>query len=734
MKRNLVFFGFLYVFITGNIYANTTFDPPEARLNIFASRTTSKISIDGQLSDAAWKNIVPINGFVQQEPNPGEKATFDTDVYVLYDDNSIYFGFFCYDSLKANRVVVNSMKRDFGDNNDYINISIDAFYDKRTAFVFYANPYGAQGDLICIDDQLFDMDWNSVWKVQTSITDSGWIAEFEIPWKTLRYENRTTDQTFGINFGRCTRRINETSSWSPIPRVFGPNNMRYAGEIKLYNLPKPSTNIRLQPYALGNINQNTTNSSSAKDNTSTQNLNYGGEIKWAITSKTVLDLTYNTDFAQAEVDEQINNYDRFSVYFPEKRQFFLENASAFTPTFYTHYQNQPFYSRRIGLDDVGNPIPIVAGGRIVSKTDNNMIGALLIRQKASDYFPATNFGVFRYTNNLNENHQLGGLVSVRADEAFDSIASVQNYTATIDGVSQLSSSLRWTYMVSGTKTVGKNNGDGLSASSWFLKNTNNSVSWLTQTYIMDSYNPEAGFVNRKNIIYHAAGTRLRWRPEWRPKNVRTISPAIYFENYLNAKNQRYIEGIYTLRPFMIEFQNGAIIGWAIDYQYQNLEEDFYPLGIQIEMGEYHYLQYYASFLSDPSRRFAYTIAWRKGAFYDGLIDRYRFTLRYNIIPNISIAGDYFLTSFKNVGVNKIDLDVTLLSSELVLALNPKLQLTTRYQWNTANDMQNWNIRFSWEFRPLSYVYLIFNSNEWINSEATYANQNMIGKISYMMQF
>jgi len=217
-------------------------------------------------------------------------------------------------------------------------------------------------------------------------------------------------------------------------------------------------------------------------------------------------------------------------------------------------------------------------------------------------------------------------------------------------------------------------------------------------------------------------------------DMRDLKKEHFMALYLNAKNQRYIEGIYTLRPFMIEFQNGAIIGWAIDYQYQNLEEDFYPLGIQIEVGEYHYLQYYASFLSDPSRRYAYTIAWRKGAFYDGLIDRYRFTLRYNIIPNISIAGDYFLTSFKNVGVNKIDLDVTLLSSELVLALNPKLQLTTRYQWNTANDMQNWNIRFSWEFRPLSYVYLIFNSNEWINSEATYANQNMIGKISYMMQF
>lgn len=706
-------------------------NPDSNPLKASALKATKGIVLDGFLNETDWAFCKPLKNFTQQWPTQGEMAQLDTEVRILYDDKNLYFGMICYDSLKNNTVRVTNFRRDFTSGSDYVNISIDAFGDKSTAYVFYTTPLGVHGDAIVLDDTYFDMDWNAIWHVKTSINDTCWVAEFAIPWTTLRYPRTDGEAIFNINFGRGVQRINETSTWSPVPRAYGMNNMRYSGKLSFQSIPEPSTNIQFQPYLLSQTNQNFDGgipvvSPKAK-------LDFGGELKWAITPQTVVDVTYNTDFAQADVDDQVVNYERYSYYFPEKRQFFLENSSAFTATFNTHFPNQPFYSRRIGLDDSGNPIPILGGARLVSRNTQYMLGALIIRQQEQFGSPSTNFGVLRYTHNFSANSKLGGIITFKNEERLDSIYPTQNYTATVDGFSQITKTLSWSYLASGSITDGKFGGDGLALSSFFLLRSSLMQAWLTQTLITNSYNPEVGFVNRKDILYHASGIRSRWQPHWKPDAVRYFGPGISFEHYNSATSGTCVEGIYTITPIVIVLQNGHSFSWNIDYQHQNLIEPFFPLGVKVNADKYNYLQSLVSLATNPSNKFSGTIAYRCGGFYDGNIARYRAILAYSPIPNISFSTDYFITNVKNLGEHKTNINVTTAAASLRLALNPKVQLITGFQWNSLSDFTNWNLRFAWEFRPLSFIYIVLNSNEWNNPESPMLKQNAIGKVSYIMQ-
>lgn len=404
------------------VFAQNTeiFKPDSIRKQIIATKITSSLRIDGVLNEPEWLQAVSSPRFIQIEPYQGAAPNFGTDVKVLYNKQYLYFGIFSQDALGKKAIRATDFKRDFSIlAHDQVTLTFDGFNDRRNAMCFATNAYGVQRDYLSFDDLYYDIDWDGLWRVRTTRTDSGWYAEIAIPWQTLRYK-KTADsvQNWGFNIYRNRRLTNETSALSPFPRVFSASRMEYAGLLKNLEPPPPKPNIRIQPYALNSYNNYKNFDSSIKRHSNETKA--GGELKWAINPNTVLDITANTDFAQADADLQVNNITQFSVFFPEKRQFFLENASLFSPVIQQEIDGsggfmhiQPFFSRTIGLDSTGNPIPIVAGARFVNRSSKRNYGAIIMRQEKTDHSPATNFFVGRYSENFGEQNRIGGLMTIK---------------------------------------------------------------------------------------------------------------------------------------------------------------------------------------------------------------------------------------------------------------------------------------------------------------------------------
>jgi hypothetical protein len=352
------------------------------------------LRIDGVLDDMAWGDAHVAAGFIQAEPAQGQPAVDPTEVRVLFDDNYLYFAVTCMDVRGEGDLRVRDMRRDFDDTtDDFVGIAIDGVRDGRSALVFRVNPRGALRDQQTVDGGLVDLEFDAVWEARTSRNERGWNAEIAIPWRTLRYRRDAT--SWGINFQRVNRRTNENSGWSPWPRMVTPFRMDYAGRLTGLEPPPPGRNLRVQPYA-------TASSATSAD----LNGEVGVDAKWAVTSNAVLDLTVNPDFGQTDVDRQVVNLTRFSVFFPERRQFFQENRGNFFSGNGGRFE--PFFSRRIGLDQDGNPIPIIAGARLTMRGRRGSLGALGVSQEAAGASPASEFGVVRYVANFGAQSRIGG--------------------------------------------------------------------------------------------------------------------------------------------------------------------------------------------------------------------------------------------------------------------------------------------------------------------------------------
>lgn len=296
-----------------------SFDPPRVPTSFSAVETMDNITLDGRLTEPDWQRTEPIDDFFRMEPRQGGKYIYKTKVRVLFDKKNIYFGVFCEDSLGRKGVRVQDYRRDFMfGENDHFYIQLDPQNLKRYCMSFQVTPLGTQHDLQAFDDTNRDSDWDALWRVRTHVTDSGYYAEFAIPFKSLRYDKQTSDSvSWGVTFARLARRDYELTSYPSIPQAYSPYRMSYAAQMKGLTLPPPSANIRIQPYGLFQYNQLTNDKN---ETTKSADWKAGGEIKWAITTHSVLDVTFNTDFAQADVDRAVNNLTRFNVFFPERRQ------------------------------------------------------------------------------------------------------------------------------------------------------------------------------------------------------------------------------------------------------------------------------------------------------------------------------------------------------------------------------------------------------------------------------
>lgn len=780
------FYTFLSITISQRLVAQTVFPPPNTPPQLQATRIESNLTIDGKLDEPEWQRAKTVSGFTQVEPNQGNPADFDTRVRVLYDARNLYIAAVCLDPTGRKGVRVPDLRRDFDwDTNDIFGIAIDAFQDKRNAMAFQTNPYGAQRDLLSFDDNFFDREWDALWKVRTQRNDSGWTAEMLIPWSTVRYpklqqarldtarlhpdttspatdsvpprstsgvpsatlpseQNQPADSAmiqsvdalagdkpaWGIIFVRRARRTNEISAWPAYPRSFNPYRMSYAGLLTGIEPPPPSPNIRIQPYVLASADRERKNDETITDEVKPK---LGGEVKWAVNPNSVLDLTFNTDFAQADVDRQVQNLTRFSVYFPERRQFFLENASLFLVG--QEEAIQPFFSRRIGLDDNGNPIPIDAGARFVSRTTKRSYGGLLMRQRETDFSPGATFAVGRYSKNIGEQNRIGGLITARFDDAMDSLGAASNLVGATDGFFRITQPLTFSYMVSGSSTSGKG-GDGIAAYTRLAYFSNQWYAAYSQSIITSSYTPGTGFIYDSDIINTKVGGYPVYRPKWKPKFVRSLEPGVFVDLYHRASDRKFQQMVIEMFPIWVLFQDGGLFEVEISPTRQRLDAldlPFAPLGVSVAAGDYTYTRYSVRYTSDLSKKLAFSLYYYWGGYYDGKLQTWTGFLRYSPVPNVLLSLDYERNITDELGENSVSQTTELITPQIRLALNPRLQLIGFYQKNTVSSRDVWNVRLSWEFQPLSFLYLVYNNNT-VQGTDRLQSQQLLGKVTYLKQF
>jgi hypothetical protein len=729
----LKYFLFLFPFIS---LAQEVFNPSTTPLELTPKAIDVNMKADGLLDEPAWKDAKSIFLNFQVEPFQGRKASFSSEVKVMYNQNFLYVGAILRDTIGRNRFRSPNLKRDYVfQENDLFGIALDGFLDKRNSLVLQSNAYGVQRDLLAFDDRQYDIDWDGLYRVRTQRSDSSWVAEFAIPWQTLRYPK--TDgkaaQDWGINFFRVRRSSNELSVWSPHPRSMSPLRMDYAGRMKGIIPPPPTaTNIRFIPYLLEDIRKT---EGSEIGNSSNQVFKLGGEVKWALSPTTILDLTFNTDFAQADVDRQVNNISRFSVFFPERRQFFLENASLFSTGLAPVSEVvggsmyiQPFFSRTIGLDARVNPIAITAGSRVVYRSEQRNIGGIFMRQGAGDGDPYTNFYVGRYSENVGAQNRIGAIVTSKQS------ISKQQSTAALDAFFRFNQKLSFSGMATLTQDS-RGNQDGVAAYGQFLYTTNTFTTYWTNTYVSENYNPAMGFVSRTNIASNALGIDMNVRKSWMPKWIRSWQPGVYTEFYHSLKTGKLIEQSILSGPLWFNLQNGGILGGYVLASVQNLEDTFRPVGITIKPGHYEYFRKGFLLASDPSSKYSGSFEYGWGGYYNGFLHTIDAQGRLAPIPFINLGLTWSRNTFENMGVARENKTVDLVILESRLALSPRLQWIGFYQKNTTDQLNALNMRLAWEYQPLSFVYLVFNASDYQGTDkSTQKQQSFLAKLSFLKQF
>jgi hypothetical protein len=714
---------------------NLNFPPPLQTPILKAIPATERIVIDGKLNEKDWGRAMPIDDFFRMEPRQGGKYLHKTEVKVVYDDKQIYFGVFCKDSLGEKGIRVQDLRRDFiYGENDIFYLQLDPQNTKRFCVSFQTTPYGNQRDLQVFDGNLKDNDWDALWSVRTTRTDSGYYAEFGIPFKSLRYDNISNKDSvaWGITFARLARRDYEQTVFPAIPQSYDPYRMTYAAKLVGLKLPEASSNIRISPYSLF---QNDKNTDASGVNRVTTKVKIGGEAKWAVNPHAVLDFTVNTDFAQADVDRVVNNLTRFNVLFPERRQFFLENNGIYAGADISNIK--PFFSRTIGLSSTqfnANPISIDAGVRYTDRNQKRTLAGLYVHQRAGESQGASSFGVLRYLKNYGNQNNIGVMVTHRLDEAdqLKGYTTKNNTTVTVDGFIRPVDEVTIQYLASASRN---NTNDSLGVAGSFYVGWNPNklyMGWLSD-FVSEKYVPGMGFVFANNTIKHNPGGYFIWRPKNKlGKYIRRWDPGAFVNWYQNSNNFKTQEVSLYIFPIYIITNTNAKIEYAITPSYQNLPFSFPILKSTIESGQYKFVRQMLRYETDASRKFSIQGKYEWGNYYNGKLKSLNVTSRFAPLPQVALTAGYEYNVFAKLGVTSDDFNTSLYSVGIRLAANPRLQVSSFYQYNSFDYRGRLNVRASWEFAPLSFVYFVFNDQQFQNTSI--ANQSVITKISYIKQF
>ena len=690
----VILIGSTEVFSAGqDIFAN-----PGSR-KVTALYIEGKIVIDGRFDEPEWSVAIPAADFIQNDPAMGEPATERTEVRVLYDNENIYIGVYCFDSEGEDGLVITQLSRDYGPReNDHFSMIFDTFDDNRNGFIFGVNPSGAQRDgQTGGDGAQVSFDWDGIWDVKTSITDAGWQIEAVIPLTTFRFRELET-QVWGINFGRRIRRKNESTYWSPIPRPHTMSRVSYAGTLEGINGMRQGRSLYVKPYLSTPVVR--------KENDDTDFLpDIGLDVKYAVTSNLTLDLTVNTDFAQVEADQQQINLTRFSLFFPEKREFFLENASIFQfgksmRRFGRDSSRDviPFFSRRIGISQ-GQLVPILGGARLSGKAGHYTLGMLSMQSDDFGETPSTNFTVGRISRELFRSSDIGGIFINKQEKNGDF-----NRTFGFDANFKFFNYLDVVPFILKTETPGKEGRDLV---------TNLSVAWndpfwdIQAEYldIEENFNPEVGFVPRTGICKSRGRLSVRPRPGERIPSIRQFQPSVEMSYITDQENVLQTRTLAS--AFSVQFENNSNLRFGHTANSERLDEPFEIRDDQeIPIGDYQFNEFEISYNGDRSRMFSGGAALGRGDFFNGEKDSYEFTVR--VQPSHQFNAEVGW-KHDDVTLPSGDFTTDLGTTRFLYSFSTKMFLNALIQYNGTVDEIESNIRFNWIYKPLSDLFLVYNA-------------------------
>jgi len=677
-----------------------------------ANRISQPLRVDGKLEEESYKTVPAITGFVQQEPDEFKPATERTEAWIFFDDDNIYISARNWESHPERRVA-NEMRRDTSQlrQNDTFGVLLDTFHDKRNGYIFYANAIGGLADSQVTDEGPPNADWNTVWDVRTGTFDGGWTIEMAIPFKSLRYQPGT-DQVWGVNLRRVVRWKNEWSYLAQVPRALttfrGLLKVSSAGTLEGLQVPSGSSNLELKPFVLGGV---------TTDNTVTPRLDndrsgrIGGDIKYGITQNITADLTINTDFAQVEVDEQQVNLTRFNLFFPEKRDFFLEGLGTFAfagrasaglgaGTGDTPYL---FFSRRIGLDQ-SRVIPIVAGGRATGKAGKFTFGAMNLQ---TDDDPAAriesaNFTVMRAKRDILRRSSIGGMFTHRTATP-GRLGSNEGYG--VDTAMSFFQNVRLDAYVAATHTEGRD-GDNLSYRGFFDYNADKYGVQLDHLAVEPNFLPEIGFVRRTDMRRNFG--QLRYSP--RPKNVPHVRrlTAQSSLNYLTNIQNRLDTREATARG-EAEFTNSDLFSVTYTDNFERLVRPFaIATGVTLPVGGYDFHTTRIGYIGGQQRRYSGEVVYEIGTFYNG--DRQTFALnmaRLQVTPQVSLEPSF--------SINWVDLvqgafTAKVARTRATYTITPRMFVSGIVQYTSAGTSFGSNVRFRWEYRPGSELFVVYTDD------------------------
>jgi hypothetical protein len=673
---------------------------PETRLEARAARALAgDVRIDGVLDEASWRLAPVVAAFRQIEPVQGSDPLLRTEVRILHDEDNLYFGIEVIDPRGPAGLRVPEMRRNFDYfENDLVGVTLDGFGDGRTAMAFQVNPHGALRDLLVREGHLFDREWQGVWEARTRIHAGGWTAEIRIPWSTLRYD--LDAEAWGMMLVRRSRALNEEVGWPEWPRQNNAYTMRYAGRLLGLEPPPPSRNLHLLPYVTGRTERQSIGGANAAGRSG---VSAGGDLKWAVTPGTVLDLTLNTDFAEADVDREVLDLTRFSVLFPEQRPFFLENGALYRAG--GDRWLEPFFSRRIGLDAAGRPIPLDGGTRVTHQSASLAGGGMVIRQREQGDSPLTHFAVGRIQGNIGGEHRIGALFVSRLEDG-----GVENHVGALDFFYRPRPASFLRGMVSASHTPGADAEQGWAA----FAHLSNNFSWgylgWVQVVVSPDYRAATGFVPRADLVTSSPAMNLDLRPAWLPSGVRRWTPGFTSMIHHRASDGRFEEGWLSLRPLVFGFQDGGETSLWARGDVQRLERPFRPIpGLSIDPGSYRYATVGITRQPDLSKPYWAYVTVAAGGFYDGSTQRLVYRASPVREPRFSMTFDYTGNRFAGVGGDPDqELWTHLVGVQLRVALDPRLQLSAFQQRNTVSGRNSVNARLSWEFAPLSFFHVVLN--------------------------
>lgn len=675
------------------------------RPSAMAVRATGPVRIDGVLDEATWEAAHVIDQFYQQKPFAGMPASELTEVRILFDDENLYIGAELHDD-PGYEPIIPTLKRDPNTRDgDVFGVTLDPFLDGKTVFSFLFNPGGAVRDIQTADDgRINNAAWDAAFDLRTRVHDSGWTVEFAIPWSQLRFDASRTDQVWGLNLLRRIRRKNEDATWAPMDRQWQLYVISRGGTLHGLDGLRPGRNLSIKPFALASDPSGELQAGAARD------FDAGLDLKYGITPGMTLDLTLNTDFSQVEVDQQLVNLTRFSLFFPEKREFFLENAGVFqfgdqgtysTRSGVTNRDFTLFHSRRIGLTPTGTPLPILGGGRVTGTVGPVTLGVLNMQTRRDGTFDPENFTVARVRTEPTAGLSLGAIFVNRATtqggsrdnqsygldanvQAFNGYLLVQSYLAGTQGTAE----------------------DGTPVERQFAGRF--SVGWRDPFWEIlalyrqfdDEFDPGVGFVRRRGIKHSYGTLGVRPRVDW--PGLLQLNPYVeshYYTDLAGTLETRLISGGLTA-----DFVDGSTARLAVTDRFERVDELFTIRGTQVNPADYSFIEASAFYQTSGARRISGRVNVSGGGYFGG--DR------------LSLGGDVLgrvghrMLLQVSANHNRIELPGQATTTADVYGANLDVFFSTRLmtsafvQLNQASQELVANLRFRWIHAPLSDLYLV----------------------------